>query len=74
MKDTHSASRWFGIPRLIPYMRPYGRLILGMVAASPVVILMDQSVYAQGTGWPVLVAGAVTLVLGFIISGKLGDE
>ena len=32
MKDTHSASRWFGIPRLIPYMRPYGRQILGMVA------------------------------------------
>ena len=69
----------FGVAKLIGLLLQHFKgytysAILGMVAASPVVILMDQSVYAQGTGWPVLVAGAVTLVLGFIISGKLGDE
>ena len=31
-KENQPSLRWFGIPRLIPYMRPYGRLILGMVA------------------------------------------
>ena len=30
-QKTAKGAKWFGIPRLIPYMRPYGRLILWMV-------------------------------------------
>ncbi|MBQ3276049.1 MAG: ABC transporter ATP-binding protein [Oscillospiraceae bacterium] len=30
-EKTHTPVRWFGIPRLVPYMRPYGRLIRIMV-------------------------------------------
>ena len=32
MKTNHpSSGRWFGIPRMIPYLRPYRGMILGMV-------------------------------------------
>ena len=30
-QKTTKGAKWFGIPSLIPYMRPYGRLILWMV-------------------------------------------
>ena len=30
-QKTTKGAKWFGIPNLIPYMRPYGRLILWMV-------------------------------------------
>ena len=30
-QKTNKGVKWFGIPSLIPYMRPYGRLILWMV-------------------------------------------
>ena len=48
--------------------------ILGMVLASPVVILMDPSVYAKGTAWPMIAAGVAAFALGFFISRKLGGD
>ena len=30
-QKTTKGAKWFGIPNLVPYMRPYGRLILWMV-------------------------------------------
>ena len=47
--------------------------ILGMVAASPVVILMDTSIYAGCNVWLVL-ASLVCLALGVFIALKLGGE
>ena len=47
--------------------------ILGMVAASPVVILMDTSIYAGVNVWLVL-ASLVCLALGVFIALKLGTD
>ncbi|MBO4884614.1 MAG: DUF368 domain-containing protein, partial [Clostridia bacterium] len=48
--------------------------ILGMVAASPVVILIDPGVWAKGTGWLLILVSVATFVLGFLIATKLGRE
>lgn len=47
--------------------------ILGMVVASPVVILMDTSIYAGFNGW-ILAASVVCLALGVLIALKLGGD
>ncbi len=47
--------------------------ILGVVAASPVVILMDASIYEGFNAW-IAIASLVTLVLGFAIAIKLGGD
>lgn len=68
----------FGIAKLIEVlMRKWkGRTycgILGMVAASPVVILMDTSIY-DGFNWIICVVSVVTLALGVFIAMKLGGD
>ena len=47
--------------------------ILGVVAASPVVILMDTSIY-EGFSAGIAVASVIALVLGFFCSLKLGGD
>ena len=47
--------------------------IFGVVAASPVVILMDAGIYEGFNAW-IAVASLVTLVLGFFMAIKLGGE
>ncbi len=47
--------------------------ILGMVVASPVVILMDTSIYEGFSVW-ILIASVVTLALGVFVAMKLGGE
>ena len=68
----------FAIARLIAFLMKKwkGRTycaILGMVAASPVVILMDTSLYEGFTVW-IGVAAAVTLALGVFCAMKLGGD
>lgn len=68
----------FGIAKLIEVlMRKWkGRTycgILGMVAASPVVILMDTSIY-DGFNWIICVVSVVTMALGVFIAMKLGGD
>ena len=68
----------FGIAKLIEVlMRKWkGRTycgILGMVAASPVVILMDTSIY-DGFNWIICIVSVVTLALGVFIAMKLGGD
>ncbi len=48
--------------------------ILGMVAASPVVILMDRGIYEKGTGWVILLVSLVAFVAGFFIATRLGGD
>ena len=69
----------FGIAKLIEVLLKKWKgytycAILGMVVASPVVILMDKSIYAMGTGWGILLASLVTFALGYISATKLGGE
>ncbi len=47
--------------------------IMGMVVASPVVILMDGSIYAGLNGWTIA-AGIVSLALGCLIALRLGGN
>ena len=68
----------FGIAKLISILMKKwkGRTycgILGMVAASPMVILMDKSIY-EGFNWIICVVSVVTLVLGIFIAMKLGGD
>ena len=68
----------FGIAKLIEVlMRKWkGRTycgILGMVAASPVAILMDKSIY-EGFNWIIGVVSVITLGLGILIAMKLGGD
>lgn len=68
----------FGIAKLIEVLMKKwkGRTycgILGMVAASPVVILMDTSIY-DGFNWIICVVSIATLALGVFIAMKLGGD
>ena len=68
----------FGIAKLIEVLMKKwkGRTycgILGMVAASPVVILMDASIY-EGFNWIIGIASAVALAAGVFIAMKLGGD
>ena len=68
----------FGIAKLIEILMKKwkGRTycgILGMVAASPVVILMDKSIY-EGFNWIICVVSVVTLAVGVLIAMKLGGD
>ena len=68
----------FAIAKLIEFLMKKwkGRTycaILGMVAASPVVILMDTSIYAGFNVW-ILLASIVTLALGGFCAVKLGEK
>jgi len=68
----------FGIAKLIEVLMKKwkGRTycgILGMVAASPVVILMDTSIY-EGFNVGICIASVVTLALGVFIAMKLGGD
>ncbi|MCR5567039.1 MAG: DUF368 domain-containing protein [Clostridiales bacterium] len=68
----------FGIAKLIEVLMKKwkGRTycgILGMVAASPVAILMDTSIY-EGFNWIICVVSVITLALGVLIAMKLGDK
>ena len=68
----------FGIAKLISLLMKKwkGRTycgILGMVAASPVVILMDTSIY-EGFNWIICVVSVIALGLGVLIASKLGGD
>ena len=68
----------FGIAKLIEVMmlKWKGRTycaILGMVIASPVVILMETSIYEGLNVW-IGIASVVTLGLGALIASKLGGD
>ena len=68
----------FGIAKVIEIlMRKWkGRTycgILGMVAASPVVILMDTSIYEGFNVW-ICIASVVLLAIGLLIASRLGGE
>ena len=68
----------FGIAKLIEVlMKKWKGItycgILGMVAASPVVILMDKSIYEGFNVW-ICVASVVTLAVGCVIAMKLGGD
>lgn len=68
----------FGIAKLIAFLMKKwkGRTycaILGMVAASPVVILMEPSIYEGFNVW-ICVASVLTLALGVFAAMKLGGE
>ena len=68
----------FGIAKLIEVLMKKwkGRTycgILGMVAASPVVILMDKSIY-EGFNWIICVVSVAALGIGVLIAMKLGGD
>ena len=68
----------FGIAKLIEVlMRKWkGRTycgILGMVAASPVAILMDASIY-EGFNWIIGVVSVIALAVGVLVAMKLGGD
>ena len=68
----------FGIAKLIEVLMKKwkGRTycgILGMVLASPVVILMDTSIY-EGFNWIICVVSVIALALGVFIAAKLGGD
>ncbi len=68
----------FGIAKLIEVLMKKwkGRTycaILGMVAASPVVILMDTSIY-EGFGLWICLAAVFALALGILIASRLGGD
>lgn len=48
--------------------------ILGMVLASPVVILMDKSIYEKGTGIGIILISVAALGLGLLIAFKMSGE
>ena len=68
----------FGIAKLIAFLMKKwkGRTycaILGMVAASPVVILMDTSIYNGFNAW-ICVASVAALAVGVFVAMKLGGD
>ena len=68
----------FGVAKLIEFLLKKWKVptycgILGMVVASPVVILMDPAIYA-GFNWGICVAAVIALVVGVVISLKLGAD
>ena len=68
----------FGVAKLIEFLLTKWKVptycgILGMVVASPVVILMDSSLYV-GFNWVIGVVSAVALVIGVIVAMKLGAD
>ncbi len=68
----------FAIAKLIAFLMKKwkGRTycaILGMVAASPVVILMDSSIYAGFNAW-ICIASVAMLAIGILVAMKLGGE
>ena len=68
----------FGIAKLIEVLMKKwkGRTycaILGMVLASPVVILMDGSIY-RGVNWILVAVSAAAAVIGAFIAVRLGGE
>lgn len=68
----------FGVAKLIEYLLKRWKVytycgILGMVIASPVVILMDASIY-EGFSWVIGVVAAVALGIGIFVAMKLGGD
>ena len=68
----------FGVAKLIEFLLKKWKVptycgILGMVVASPVVILMDPAIY-EGFNWGICVAAVIALVVGVVISLKLGAD
>ena len=68
----------FGVAKLIEFLLKKWKLytycgILGMVVASPVVILMDASIFA-GFNWIIGVVSVIALVLGVFVALKLGGD
>ena len=68
----------FGVAKLIEFLLKKWKVptycgILGMVVASPVVILMDPAIY-EGFNWVICVAAVIALVVGVVISLKLGAD
>lgn len=68
----------FGVAKLIEFLLKKWKLytycgILGMVVASPVVILMDASIFA-GFNWIIGVVSVIALVLGIFVALKLGGD
>jgi len=68
----------FGVAKLIEFLLNKWKVptycgILGMVVASPVVILMDSSIYA-GFNWGICVAAVIALVVGVVVALKLGAD
>ncbi len=68
----------FGVAKLIEYLLKKWKVytycgILGLVAASPVVILMDPSIYA-GFNAGICIASVVTLIIGVIVAMKLAGD
>ena len=68
----------FGVAKLIEFLLKKWKLytycgILGMVVASPVVILMDASIFA-GFNWIIGVVSVIVLVLGIFVALKLGGD
>jgi putative membrane protein len=68
----------FGVAKLIEFLLKKWKVptycgILGMVVASPVVILMDSSIY-DGFNWGICVAAVIALIAGVVIALKLGAD
>ena len=68
----------FGVAKLIEFLLKKWKVytycgILGMVVASPVVILMDASIFA-GFNWIICVVSVIALALGVFIAIKLGGD
>ena len=68
----------FGVAKLIEFLLKKWKVptycgILGMVVASPVVILMDPSIYV-GFNWVICVAAVIALVVGVVVAIKLGAD
>lgn len=68
----------FGIAKIIEVLMAKAKgltycAILGMVAASPVVILMDKAIYA-GVNVGLVIASLVTLAVGLVIALNLSGE
>ena len=68
----------FGVAKLIEFLLTKWKVptycgILGMVVASPVVILMDSSIYA-GFNWVSGAVSVVALIIGIIVALKLGAD
>ena len=68
----------FGVAKLIEFMLKKWKMytycaILGMVVASPVVILMDASIF-EGFNWIIGVVSVIALAIGVVIALKLGGD
>ena len=68
----------FGVAKLIEFLLKKWKVqtycgILGMVVASPVVILMDSSIYS-GFSWVIGVVSVIALAIGAVVALKLGAD